>query len=260
MRSRSDVRDFAVARLGSDEAVLILDETGDLKKGEHTVGVQRQYTGTAGRVENAQVSVWLAYATSLGHALVDVEVYLPRSWTDDLDRMEAAGVPEGVEFATKPALAQVMLARAFAAGVDPGWVTADEVYGQDPRLRGMLEDHRTGYVLAVSCHHRFDTGQGLPRPARGLVAALPESAWQPHSAGLGAKGDRFYDYAWIDLPDHAGGHASLLARRNRSTGELAFYRCWSPRPVTLAALVRIAGRRWAIEESFQQAKGRSDCS
>jgi SRSO17 transposase len=245
-----------VERLGEVDAVLVVDETGDLKKGAHTVGVQRQYTGTAGRIENAQVAVYLTYASAAGHALIDRELYLPRVWADDTDRREQAGVPATVKFATKPALATEMITRALDAGVSARWVTGDEVYGADPKLRETLEDRGIGYVLAVACSHPVRTGVGKIR-ADELAAGLPRKAWQQLSAGKGSKGPRFYDWAWITLaPEDAGspGQGCLLVRRNNATGELAYYRCWSPAPVPLRDLVRVAGRRWTIEESFQASK------
>jgi SRSO17 transposase len=244
--------------LGDPGAVLVIDETGDLKKGSGTVGVQRQYTGTAGRVENVQVAVYLTYAAERGHALIDRELYLPRSWTDDPARCSAAGVPAGVAFATKPALAGQMLDRALDAGVPAAWVAGDEVYGADPQLRAALEARPIGYVLAIAGNRRLPTAAGSIR-ADALAAALPRRAWQRLSAGPGAKGQRFYDWAWLDLPapDRASGTGCwwLLIRRSRRTGELAFYRCYHPIPVRLADLVAIAGRRWTIEESFQGGKG-----
>ena len=133
-----ELRGFVVDHLGADDGILVVDETGDLKKGRCSVGVQRQYTGTAGRIENAQVAVYLGYATRRGHAMIDRELYLPKSWTADPDRCAAAGVPTDVGFATKPAPATVMLERALDAGVPARWVTADEVYGADPRLARAL--------------------------------------------------------------------------------------------------------------------------
>jgi SRSO17 transposase len=253
-----DLRDYVMDHLGDPGAVLVIDETGDLKKGSGTVGVQRQYTGTAGRVENAQVAVYLTYAAERGHALIDRELYLPRSWTDDPARCAAAGVPADVAFATKPALAGQMLDRALDAGVPAAWVAGDEVYGADPQLRAALEARPIGYVLAIAGNRRLPTAAGSIR-ADALAAALPRRAWQRLSAGPGAKGQRFYDWAWLDLPapDRASGTGCwwLLIRRSRRTGELAFYRCYHPIPVRLADLVAIAGRRWTIEESFQGGKG-----
>jgi SRSO17 transposase len=252
---RDDIRDYVVEHLGDPEAVLVMDETGDLKKGTGTVGVQRQYTGTAGRVENAQVAVYLVYATAAGHACIDRELYVPRSWTADPARCEAAGIPVQHQFATKPALARSMLARALDAGIPAAWVTGDEVYGANPGLRAELEARGIGYVLAVACDHRVQTGAGTYR-ADELVRRLPARAWQRISAGRGAKGHRWYDWAFIQL-DSAGraGHHWLLLRRNPKTRELAFYRCFAPRPVPLATLVRAAGRRWTVEETFQAGKG-----
>ena len=252
---RDDVRTDVVDRLGDVEAVLVVDETGDLKKGTTTVGVQRQYTGTAGRVENAQVAVYLVYAAPAGHALIDRELYVPRSWTADRDRCRAAGIPDQVAFATKPALATTMILRALDAGVPAGWVAGDEVYGANPYLRTALEARQVGYVLAVACDHTVGAGGDAYR-ADVLAAQVPKRAWQCVSAGRGAKGHRLYDWAFIrlDHPDPTG-QSWLLLRRNQTTGELAFYRCYMPRPVPLATLVRVAGQRWRIEETFQTGKG-----
>jgi SRSO17 transposase len=254
----ADLRDYVVDHLGEAGAVLVIDETGDLKKGHRTVGVQRQYTGTAGRIENSQVAVYLTYAAGRGHALIDRELYLPRSWTDDPARCAAAGVPADLGFATKPALARVMLVRALDARVPVDWVAGDEVYGADPDLRAALEARRIGYVLAIAGNRRLPTAAG-PLRADVLAAALPARAWQRLSAGPGAKGQRYYDWAWLDLPvpDRSSGSGCwwLLIRRSRRTGELAFYRCYHPSPVRLARLVAVAGRRWTVEESFQGGKG-----
>jgi SRSO17 transposase len=254
---RDDVRAYVVEHLGDPGAVLVIDETGDLKKGTTTVGVQRQYTGTAGRVENAQVAVYLVYASTSGHAIIDRDLYLPRSWACDPARCRAAGVPDQVGFATKPALASQMLTRALDAGVPAAWVTGDEVYGADPGLRAELEAHGIGYVLAVACDHPVPLGAATGR-ADALLGRVPARAWQQVSAGKGAKGHRWYDWAFIRLdpaPDGQAGQHWLLVRRNQRTGELAFYRCWMPRPVPLAILVRVAGQRWRIEERFQTGKG-----
>jgi SRSO17 transposase len=257
---RDDLRDYVTAHLGDADAVLVVDETGDLKKGVATVGVQRQYTGTAGRIENAQVAVYLTYAGARGHAMIDRELYLPRCWTEDPDRCAEARVPDDIDFATKPALAAGMLTRALRADVPARWVAGDEVYGNDPGLRTECEAHRIGYVLAIGCDRRVPTSAG-PVRADVLAGSLPRRAWQQLSAGSGAKGERFYDWAWIALtpdsrPDGTDtGCWWLLVRRHRHTGELAFYRCYSPQIVPLRELVRVAGRRWTIEESFQAAKG-----
>ena len=251
---RDDLRGYVVEHLGDPGAVLVVDETGDMKKGICTAGVQRQYSGTAGRIENCQVAVYLTYAAPRGPALIDRELYLPESWTGDPARCRAAGVPEGTAFATKPALAQMMVTRALEAGVPASWVAGDEVYGGDPHLRAGLEHHQIGYVLAVARTHRVTTGAG--RCQAGLIAArLPRSAWQRYSAGPGAKGHRYYDWAWVSIDAQLPGHRWVLIRRSRRTAELAFYRCYSPRPVPLATLVKAAGRRWATEENFQAAKG-----
>jgi SRSO17 transposase len=189
---RDDLRDYVVEHLGDPQAVLVIDETGDLKKGTATVGVQRQYTGTAGRIENAQVAVYLVYATDAGHAMMDRELYVPRSWIDDRQRLQAAGVPSQLGFATKPALATQMLTRALDAEIPAAWVTGDEVYGADPRLRAELEARGVGYVLAVARDHRVPSS-GATHRADALRRQVPARAWQQVSCGKGAKGHRYYD-------------------------------------------------------------------
>lgn len=258
--ARDDLRDLVVGRLGHPDGVLIADETGDLKKGVRSVGVQRQYSGTAGRIENCQVGVFLAYATGRGHTLIDRRLYLPVSWTGDRERCAAAGIPVEVEFATKPDLAAEMVTAAVQAQVPARWVAADEAYGNSAAFRAHLRSLGLGYVLAVSRSHLvpLDAGEVRQRADR-IAAGLPDSCWQRRSAGQGSKGPRFYDWAWLDEvttdadPDDGGEH-SLLIRRNNTTGELAFYRCWTPTPTTLHELVTVAGRRWTVEVAFQAAK------
>lgn len=252
---RDDLRGYVVEHLGHPRAVLVVDETGDLKKGSGTVGVQRQYTGTAGRIENAQVAVYLGYAAPAGHALIDRALYLPRVWADDPDRRTGAGIPEQVRFATKPALATDMILAALDAGVPASWVAGDEVYGADPDLRTRIEEHgEVGYVLAIGSNRTVLTATGKVRVDE-LAAALEPGAWSRLSAGAGAKGPRWYSWAGVDLTEPGPGRRSVLLRRNDTTGELAYFRCYSPRPVPLATLVAVAGQRWKIEESFQTGKG-----
>ena len=257
---RDDLRGYVVDAFGEPDAVLVVDETGDLKKGEQSVGVQRQYTGTAGRIENAQVAVFLTYAARRGHALIDRALYLPKSWTTDTERCRAAGVPDTVQFATKPALATAMITRAVHAGVPAAWVAGDEVYGADPLLRQAIRDHHLGYALQIAANRRVPTLAG-PIRVDDIAATMPKRVWQRYSCGPGSKGPRYYDWAWIallpendDEPDETGQH-HLLIRRTPATGELAYLRCYSPHPVPLSTLVRVAGQRWRIEESFQSAKG-----
>ena len=228
---------------------------GDVKKGTATPGVQRQYTGTAGRIENAQVAVYLGYAAPHGHALIDRELYLPKSWTGDPARCEAAGIPGHAAFATRPELARLMIERAVSALVPFAWVAADEAYRDNGPLRTWLEQQHIAYVLAVARDHRVPAGVGRTVRADELAAHLPRRAWQRLSAGDGAKGHLWYDWAWVTISNPGPGHRCLLIRRNRSTGELAFYHCYSPQRVTLAALVKVAGLRWTIEENFQAGKG-----
>jgi len=254
---RDDLRGYVLEHFAGPGAVLIVDETGDLKRGTGTVGVQRQYTGTAGRTENAQVAVYLAYAAAAGSAFIDRALYLPRSWTDDPGRCRAAGVPREVVFATKPALARQMITAALDAGTPAAWVSADEVYGQDPALRAELARRGLGYVLAIPKRHLITTGIGARRAAE-LARRLPARAWQQMSAGPGAKGPRWYDWALIEAADPAvtegGGPHWLLIRRSLAAGEYAFYRAHAPGPVPLAQLVKAAGSRWKIEDGFAGGK------
>jgi SRSO17 transposase len=255
---RDDLRGWVVEHLGDPAGVLVVDETGFLKKGRTSVGVQRQYSGTAGKVDNCQLGVFLAYASGKGRAFIDRELYLPKAWTEDPARCRAALVPEQVGFRTKPQLAQLLLARALAAEVPASWVTADEAYGGDPALRRFLEGHGLSYVLAVKCTEPLWPADGsVWAPASQLAAQVPAEQWVTCSAGYGAKGRRFYDWTRITLvtPLGAGAERWLLVRRSRSDGELAFYLCFAPAGIPLVGMVRVAGIRWAIEESFQTAKG-----
>jgi SRSO17 transposase len=220
--------------------------------------VQRQYTGTAGKIDNAQVAVYLAYATTAGHGVIDRELYLPQGWLDDPQRRHAAGVPDQRSFASKPELARVMLARALEAGVPAGWVTADEVYGGSPALRGWLETHRLPYVLVVKATEPLRARPGVPTTAARLAEDIPPACWLRLSAGQGAKGRRWYAWARVTLSaaDAPGGWERwLLVRRSLHTGELAYYVCASPAGLPLVALVRVAGCRWRVEEAFQAGKG-----
>jgi SRSO17 transposase len=247
---------YVVAHLGDPAAVLVVDETGFLKKGKMSAGVARQYTGTAGRVENCQVGVFAAYAGPDGsRALIDRELYLPEKWTGDRDRCRAAGIGDDVEFATKPALARKMIARAMAAGVPFAWVAGDEVYGGNPGLRGWLEEQGLGYVMAVACSDPVTVAAGKFR-ADELAAMVPADGWQRLSCADGSKGPRLYDWALVStsVPGH-----QLLVRRSLAPGEkgkleLAYFRCWSPRHAALAELVAVAGARWAVEDCFAEAK------
>ena len=253
---RDDLRDYMVEQLGEPDGVLIADETGFLKKGTRSAGVQRQYSGTAGRTENCQIGVFLAYASARGHALIDRELYLPQSWTEDRPRCRAAGIPDAVEFAPKARLAQAMIARTLAAGVPFAWFTADEVYGQAKYLRTWLEEQGVSYVVAIRRTDTFTAAAG-EQPAGALIAALPARSWQRLSAGAGAHGPREYHWARIAVGSAAtpGRAHWLLARRSlHDPQEIAYYACYGPGRSRLVDLARVAGSRWHIEECFQQAK------
>ena len=254
---RDDVRDYVIEHLGDGDGVLIADETGFVKKGTRSAGVQRQYSGTAGRTENCQVGTFLAYASAGGHALIDRELYLPQSWAGDRDRCRAAGIPDEVEFTTKPRQAQAMISRAIAAGVPFAWFTADEAYGQAKYLQAWLEDQDVFYVVAIRRSDTFTTSAGEQR-ADALIAAAPARAWQRLAVGAGAHGPREYHWARIPIrtgPRPARGNWLLTRRSISDPAEIAYYACYGPRRSSLADLAWIAGSRWHIEECFQQAKG-----
>ncbi len=265
---RDDLGDYVVEHLGCADGVVVVDETGFLKKGDKSAGVQRQYSGTAGRIENCQVGVFLAYAGAKGRTLLDRELYLPQVWARDWDRRREAGVPDSVGFWTKPQLAQFMLGRTLESGVPFAWFTGDEVYGSDRNLRLWLEREEIAHVLAIKSNEKLwaltDRGPLQVRADR-LAAGVEESAWVRCSAGNGAKGPRVYDWAAVDirpLREPGKGHWLLARRSMAKPGELAFYVCFGPADTTLEELVRvagtrwaIAGTRWAIEECFEEAKG-----
>jgi len=255
-----DLAEYVIEHLGDASGVLVLDETGFLKKGDQSAGVARQYSGTAGKVENCQIGVFLAYAAPGGVAFLDRALYLPESWTCDRARCRKAGIPAEVEFATKPELGRQMLGRALLLRVPHAWVVADEVYGQDRRLRHWLEDRGEAFVLAVPTKEKaWVQGEAGPRQVRvdTLAQALPQSAWQRLSAGSGSKGERLYDWAEIALWRHGAepGVDRLLVRRSiADPQERAYYLVHAPRKEALEAVVRVAGSRWAIEVAFEAAK------
>lgn len=253
---RDDVRDVVVEAIGDPDGVLIADDTGFAKKGRASAGVQRQYSGTLGRTDNCQIGVFLAYVTGRGRALIDRELYLPVSWTNDRVRCRAAAIPGEVGFATKPQQARAMLERAVAAGVPFAWFTADEAYGQNPGLRGWLEESDIAYVMATRCDDEVVSGLHTTTRVE-VIARVPAGAWRRLSCGDGAHGPRRYDWAWVPIrrPFLHGRRGWVLARRSISDpGEIAYYVCFGRRGTRLRELVRVAGSRWAVEESFQTAK------
>ena len=259
---RDDVRGYVARYLGDAGGVLIVDETGFIKKGTRSAGVQRQYSGTAGRVENCQLGVFLAYASARGRALVDRELYLPKSWTQDQDRCREAGVPDDVQFSSKPELARLMLGRALDAGVPASWVTADEACGRDGKFRDWLEQRRIGYVVAVAGNQPVRDDAGASR-ADVLASHAPDQAWKRRPCGNGAKGPRMSDWAAATLPEGGGEPPGwsryLLARRSLTANakgelELAYYLCCAPAGTPDEDLIRVAGSRWAAGECFQAAR------
>jgi SRSO17 transposase len=254
---RDKLRTYVTDYLAANDAIGVIDETGFLKKGSHSAGVARQYSGTAGRIENCQIGVFLAYASALGHTLIDRELYLPKEWTDDRQRCQMAGIPEEREFATKPALARLMLQRAREAGLQLAYVTGDSVYGDDHQLRSWLEESKQAYVLARSCDEYVWIGV-QQRTIAAVLAELEEQDWVCLSAGAGSKGARVYE--WQQLPLHPpasrGWRRWLLFRRSLSDpSDLAAYTVFAPSHTSMVAQVQVAGKRWTVEESIQAGKG-----
>jgi SRSO17 transposase len=250
---RDELRAYVVEHLGDPDPVLVPDETGFVKKGRKSAGVQRQYSGTAGRVENCQIGVFLGYASRHGRALIDRALYLPEGWAGDPSRRSEAGVPAEIAFATKPKLGAAMLERALDAGVPCAWVTGDSVYGADHALRRKIEARRRGYVPAVTSGQRLGG-----RRVDAWAAGVPPEGWRRLSAGEGSKGPRLYDWAYLPCRGAApaGWAKGLLARRKLDEpDELTFYLTLAPPGTDLAALVRVAGTRWTIESCFEAAKG-----
>src|SRR3954449_2901483 len=248
---RDDLQAYVVQHLSDPDGVAILDETGFLKKGTKSAGVQRQYSGTAGWIENCQIGVFLGYASRHGQALIDRALYLPADWAKDDDRRREARIPAEIAFATQPKLGLAMLERARQAGVPFAWGTGDSVYGADHAIRRWAERHRRGYVLAVTSKQYL--GQ---RPVTRWIKRLPRKAWQRLSAGDGAKGPRLYDWAYIPHSGAAPGfQCGLLVRRSiADPTELTFYLTHAPKNTSLAKLVQVAGLRWPIESLVEQGQ------
>ena len=260
---RDDLRQYMVEHLGADAGMLIVDETGFLKKGTHSAGVKRQYSGTAGRIENCQIGVFLCYASERGSAFIDRELYVPQEWADDEARRSEAALPKEIGFATKPQLARAMLERAFAAEVPCAWVIGDAIYGGDRRLRRFLEEAEQPFVLAVPSNEPLWSGGPTHMAAEEIVARVEPGAWQRLSAGDGAKGPRLYDWARADLwrlqmtpEEQSWGHYLLVRRSIEDPTEVAHYVVFARRAeASLERLARVAGMRWHSESCFESAKG-----
>jgi SRSO17 transposase len=255
---RDDLQAYVSEHLGENSGILVVDETGFVKKGKKSAGVARQYSGTAGRRENSQVGVFLLYARAKGAAFLDRALYLPEEWTADRVRCREAGIPDEVSFATKGELAKQMLRRAIASGVPAEWVAGDTVYGYD-ELRMWLDEQQKNYVVAVPETHMVWM-HGQQQPIGLLAALLPKESWVVLSAGEGSKGPRLYEWAWLQLPEQTEAVSArtrwILIRRNLSdASKRAYYRAAGPATTTLPELVQVAGSRWKIEEGLEEAKG-----
>jgi SRSO17 transposase len=256
---RDDLRAYVVDHLGDDDAVLVVDETGFLKKGDRSVGVQPQYSGTAGKIANCQIGIFLAYASSQGQAFLDRALYLPRSWSEERTRRAEAGVPDAVPYQSKTELAVTLIERALDAGVRVRWVVADALYGSDSTFRRFLEDRQQAYVVALRSNvYLWDEETFERLPVAAWIERLPRESWERLSAGEGSKGPRLYDWSAIriDRAVPAGWAFWLLARRGSADPtKLAYYFVLGPAATTLAEMVRVAGKRWTIEEALEAAKG-----
>jgi SRSO17 transposase len=253
------VRAYVAEALGDPDGVLVVDETGFLKKGEHSVGVGRQYSGTAGRIENCQVGVFLSYASRFGHALVDRRLYLPKDWAENDARRAEAAVPKDTGFATKPEIARALIAAALDAGMPCAYVLADALYGSDKSLRVMLEQREQPHVLAVRSNERLMAGSFHTRTAAEIADAVAPGDWHRLAAGEGAKGPRLYEWARVRLfrlqePGQPFDHWLLVRRSLRTPGERAYYVVFAPTDVSLGELAGVAGLRWTIETCFETAK------
>jgi SRSO17 transposase len=248
---------FIVAHLGDPEAIVVLDETAELKKGGRTVGVTRQHAGITGQVENCQTVVFAAYVTARAHALFGFRLYLPKPWCQDDKRREQAHVPDETEFTTKPALGTAMLTSAASAGVPFAWAAADEVYGRSSKLREACEKAGKGYVLTVPVNFQVRLPSGRKAAVSAVAAMVPATAWETRSCGPGCKGHR--DYAWAWAATSSPRHWVLIRRGLADPVDLAFFYCHAPqgRPVSLPVLIRVAGKRWPVEECLQQGKGQA---
>jgi SRSO17 transposase len=263
---RDIVREYALETLADEQAVVVIDETGFLKQGKASCGVARQYTGSAGKITNCQIGVFAAYVSRHGHAFIDRALYLPKQWMEAPDRLQAAHVPQEVDFATKPQIARRMIARALAAKVPFSFVAADSVYGTG-EIETTLRKAGKGYVLGVAANHLF-RAWGKPQLVNGTAAqiaqTLPKRLWRRLSSGAGTKGPRLHDWAYLELAELEVSQYNsalsgewtrgLLIRRHLADGALAFFSTWCPKGTPMAKLVSVEGQRWAIEDSFETAK------
>jgi len=251
---RDLVCDYAVEQLDDPRGILVADPTGFAKKGKKSAGVQRQYSGTLGRVDNCQIGTFLAYVTTgRDRVLIDRELYIPEgSWFGDPDRCAEAGIPEDLTFATRPMQVMAMVERARWSDLSFAWFTADEEFGQNPGLRSYLEEAEIGYVMAVPKNTEFTDPTGHQVALNQLATRLAANDWQRRACGIGAKGFRVYDWALIgsDDPEH-----QYMIRRSTDDNKLAYYHCFNPRREGFTELVRVAGARWPIEECFEATKG-----
>jgi hypothetical protein len=240
---------FVLAHLADPDAILVLDETAELRKGTMTVGVGRQHAGITGQIENCQTVVFLACVTARAHTLFDFRLYLPRQWSGNTGRRNRARVPEDEAFTTKTEQGTEMVTGAVSASVPFSWLAGDEVYGRSSRLRAACEKAGKGYVLAVPVNFKVTTAAGR-EDAAVLARLVPARCWETRTCGRGCKGHR--DYQWAIIATSSPRHWLLIRRKITGPADLAFFYCHAPGPVSLSILVKVAGKRWPVEECFQQ--------
>jgi len=280
----AELSQHVVEVLGDEDAVLIVDETGFPKKGTKSVGVTRQYSGTLGRIDNCQVGVFVDYCSPLGHTLIDRRLFLPENWTEDRDRCQSAGIPEGVVFRTKPELATEMIERSHRAGVPFRWVAGDSVYGNSPLFLQTLRTLGKLYVVEVSSDARVWATQPemrpmgrttrvggrpttnpkpltKPKPVHELLAEIPATAWKRIQVAEGSQGPRLYEYTeltvWFSEESQPTAEPERLLFR-RSLGqnaEIKYQRSNAPSAIPLKKLTEVGGNRWCVEQDFQSGKG-----
>lgn len=255
---RDELQAYVHEALGDPEAVFVVDETGFLKQGDRSAGVQYQYSGAGNGIANCQIGVFLGYAAADGYTLIDRELYLPQSWIEDAERCTQAGIPKDARvFANKPAGARRMLERAFAAGIPGRWVTGDAVYGRDAAFRRWLESRHQAYVLGTWLKESVGR-DALSMQIEELALSWPPEEWQRLSCGTGTKGDRYFDWTCMPINSPDGSdwqHWALVRRGIEHSGEWDYYLVFAPPGTTLQTMVKVAGQRWTIEVCFESAKG-----
>ena len=262
---RDELRRYVGEKIGEGEGVMVVDDTGFIKQGKKSCGVQRQYTGTAGKICNCQIGVFLTYASSVGHSAIDRRLYIPKEWLADEERRTEAGVPKELKFQTKPEMALEMLQEATSAGMPYKWVTGDSAYGDYRGMRQWLEQNEKSYVLCVSVKETI-WKESKKATVGNVLKNLPSKGWVEASCGDGSKGARIYDWLIVEIESDwrpaifgeapEGWKRVMLVRRSKSDiTDLQAYICYAPIDTPDSKLVEVAGTRWTVETCFKESKG-----